>query len=117
MTDPNRPGEDEEEDGDAQVGRGGVDPDVQRERRQEREQIWRFLLRLLVENADSEVHEGHGEVHGLLPLVGDGEVGNGQVGFLKVERLVPVLEFNLNTWASSSPIRPFHSPVSLFMNP
>ena len=95
MTDP-RPGEDEEEDGDAQVGRGGVYPDVQRERRQEREQIWRFLLRLLVENADSEVHEGHGEVHGLLPLVGDGEVGNGQVSFLKVQRLVPVLEFNVN---------------------
>ena len=31
---------------------------------------------------DAQVHEGHGEVDCLLPLVGDGEVGDGQVGLL-----------------------------------
>jgi hypothetical protein len=33
----------------------------------------------LDEVPDPEVHEGHGEVHGLLPLVGNGEVSNGMV--------------------------------------
>ena len=76
------PGEDKEEDRYPEVGHGGVDPHVQGQRRQEGEQVWRFLLRLLVEDADAEVHEGHGEVDGLLPLVGDGQVGYGEVRLL-----------------------------------
>ena len=76
------PGEDEEEDGDTEVGHGRVDPHVQGQRREEGEQVGRLLLRLLVEDADAQVHEGHGEVDGLLSLVGDGEVGDGEVRLL-----------------------------------
>ena len=76
------PGEDEQEDGHPEVGRGGVDPHVQGQWGEEGEQVRRLLLGLLVEDADPEVHEGHGEVHGLLPLVGDGQVGDGEVRLL-----------------------------------
>ena len=77
------PGEDEEEDGDTEVGHGRVDPHVQGQRREEGKEIRRLLLRLLVEDADAQVHEGHGEVYGLLPLVRDRQVCDGQVCFLK----------------------------------
>ena len=36
----------------------------------------------LVEDGDPQVHEGHGEVHALLPLVGDGDVCHHQVSLL-----------------------------------
>jgi hypothetical protein len=35
---------------------------------------------------DPEVHEGHREVHRLLPLVGDGQVSNSQVSFLIMQK-------------------------------
>jgi hypothetical protein len=37
----------------SEVSRGHVDPDVEREWRQKRKQVWRFLHRLLVQNAHS----------------------------------------------------------------
>lgn len=49
------PGEHEEQYGDAEVGGGHVDPDVQRKRRHERKQTWCFFLRLLVDNTDTWV--------------------------------------------------------------
>ena len=45
-----------------------------------------LFLGLAVEDADAECHERVGEVHGLLPFVGDGEVRDGQVGFLRIGR-------------------------------
>ena len=78
------PGQDEEEDGDAEVGRHPVDPDVQGEGREEGEEVGRLLHGLLEEDAHAQVHEGGREVHALLPLVRDGQVGDGQVRFLEM---------------------------------
>ena len=78
------PGQDEEEDGDAEVGRHPVDPDVEREWREEGEEVGRLLHGLLEEDAHAQVHEGGREVHALLPLVGYGQVGDGQVRFLEI---------------------------------
>ncbi len=47
------PGQDEEQHGDAQVGRGHVDPHVQGERWQEGEQVGRLLDGLAVQYADA----------------------------------------------------------------
>ena len=77
------PGQYEEKDGDDEVGKHHVDPHFEVQRRHEGEQSWLLLLGLPVENADAQRHEGVGEVHGLLSLEGDGEVGDGKVSFLK----------------------------------
>ena len=82
------PGEYEEQDGDPEVGKDHVDPHVHRQRLHEGEELGRLLLRLLVEDADPQVHEGHREVHGLLPLVGDGQVGNSQVILLHRQTII-----------------------------
>ena len=38
----------------------------------------------------TQVHEGHGEVNGLLPLVGDAKVRDGQIGFLQKKSSITV---------------------------
>jgi len=58
-------GEDEEEEGDDEVGGESVEPDLDGQRRQEREQRRRFLLRPLVQDADAQVEERLGEVDDL----------------------------------------------------
>ena len=90
------PGKDEEQEGYDEVGDDDVDPDVEGEGVHEGEQLRRLLLRLSikeenenqsqdpvkkcrfsgdfdvpVKDADSQSHEGVGEVNGLFPLVGD----------------------------------------------
>lgn len=77
------PRQDEEQNGDAQVRCGHVDPDVQGERRQEGKQIRRLLYGLGEQYADAQRHEGHREVDRSPALIGNGEVANGQIGFLK----------------------------------
>ena len=77
------PRQDEEQDGDDEVGEDHVDPDLKVQWRHEGEESWFLLLWLPVENADAESHEGVGEVYGLFSLKRDGEVSNGQVSFLK----------------------------------
>jgi hypothetical protein len=49
----NLPCQNKQENRNSEVSRGHVDPDVEREWRQKREQVWRFLHRLLVQNAHS----------------------------------------------------------------
>ena len=80
-----QPGEEEEEERHGEVGRDDVDPHVEGERGEEGEEVGVLLGGLLVQNGHAEVHEGHGEVHPLLPLVGDGDVGHHQVGLLGLQ--------------------------------
>ena len=47
------------------------DPDVERQRRQEREETGRLVERTLEQDADSEVHERLGEVDHLFPNEAD----------------------------------------------
>lgn len=61
------PCQNEQQNRDAQVRSRHVNPNVQRQRRQEREQVRRLFNRLAVEHRNSQVHEGHREVHYLLP--------------------------------------------------
>ena len=69
---------------DQDVGDEREDPDLQRERIQEREEA-RFLARgHFVEDAYAQAQEGLGEVDGLLTPKVDGERGDGKVGFLLV---------------------------------
>ena len=68
---------------DYKVGKHHVDPDFKVKWRHESKESRLLLPGFPVQNADAQGHEGVGEVHGLLSLVGDGQVGNGQVGFLK----------------------------------
>ena len=49
----NLPCQNKQENRNSEVSRGHVDPDVEREWRQKREQVWRFLHRLLVQNTHS----------------------------------------------------------------
>ena len=49
----NLPCQNKQENRNSEVSRGHVDPDVEREGRQKRKQVWRFLHRLLVQNAHS----------------------------------------------------------------
>ena len=82
------PREDEQQDGDTHVGGGRVDPDVQREGREKGKQVGRLLSGLGVQDAHAERHEGHRKVHGRPALVGDGQVANGQIGFLRGLRAI-----------------------------
>ena len=75
-------GENEEHEAHYQVGGDHVQPDVDGERREEREQVWRFLLRPFVEDADAEIEERLRKVDGLFALEADGQRSHGQVRFL-----------------------------------
>ena len=77
------PGDDKEHTADAQVGQQDVDPDVRGHGVQEGEEAGVGCVGLAVEDADAHSHEGLGEVHHLLPHVGDGEGGHGQVSPLR----------------------------------
>ena len=77
------PCKDEEKQRDDEIGKHHVDPHFKVQGRHEGEERWLLLARLPVEDADAERHEGVGEVHRLLPLVGDGQVRYGQVCFLQ----------------------------------
>ena len=76
------PRQDEEQDGDDEVGEHHVDPNFKVQRRHEGEESRLLLLGLPVEDADAQGHEGVGEVHSLLPLEGDGQVRDGEVRLL-----------------------------------
>ena len=79
------PCQQEHSDGDTEIGSRHVDPDIQRQRHQEGEQVLGRRRLLLVENAHTGVHVGHGEVHGGLPDGGDGHVDDGHVRLLRAE--------------------------------
>lgn len=83
-----------EEEGDAHpdVGAHHVDPHFHREGRQEGEQRGHFGRRFLEENADARVHERHGEVDRLLARGRDGQVHDGDVGFLKINEIIASLQ-------------------------
>jgi len=53
------------------ASRTHVDPDLEAERRQEREEAGRVVRRSLEENADAEVHERLGEVDDLFTYEAD----------------------------------------------
>lgn len=78
----NLPGNNKEYTADSKAGQQHVHPDVRGQRVEEREHARIGAVGLVVEDADPESHEGLGEVYDLLPHVGDGERGHGQVGHL-----------------------------------
>ena len=79
-------GEHEHQHADEEVGGDHVDPDLDGERVEEREEAGALAPRLLEEDADAEVHERLGEVDHLLAHVGDGQRRDGQVGLLQAQR-------------------------------
>jgi len=62
---------DEQREADDQVGDQHVDPDLEAERRQEREEAGRLAHRSLEQNADAEVHERLGEIDDLFTYEAD----------------------------------------------
>lgn len=76
------PGQNVHDDRDADVGRDHVDPHLKGERREEGEKRGCYFLGFLVEDGDTQVHEGHGEIYRLFPLIGDGEVCHGHIHLL-----------------------------------
>jgi hypothetical protein len=48
----------------------------------------------LVEDGDPQVHEGHGEIHPLFPLVCDGNIRHHQVSLLVQQLAYKLLIFN-----------------------
>ena len=74
----------------------------------ERLKIHRLVRFLAIERVLSDVwytcvHERHGEVDGLLALVGDGQIGDGQIRFLKKIQVCVTLKS----------LFPFFSPARL----
>lgn len=77
------PSQDKHGEADDEVRSQHVDPDLEGQRGQEREETRVFLFGFLEDDADAKVHEGLGEVNELFPDPGDGQRGHGQVCFLK----------------------------------
>ena len=50
--------------------------------------LGRDLVRSLVEDGDAQLHEGHGEVHGAVPLGVDGQISDGEVSFLDTPLII-----------------------------
>jgi len=67
---------------DTEVGGDHVDPDVDRERQEEREQVGWGLYGLLEDDRDAQVEERHSKVHNPRPIVCYGQPGRGYIGFL-----------------------------------
>jgi len=76
------PGDDEQRRADDHVRDQHRDPDLERQRRQEREEARRLSDRALEENADAEVHERLREVDDSLAYVADGQRRHGNVRLL-----------------------------------
>lgn len=73
------PGDDEQHTADPETGQQHVHPDVRRERVQEREYTWIRAIGFVVENGDSQSHEGLGKIDDFLSHVSDGERRYGQI--------------------------------------
>jgi len=77
------PPHDEQRKADDQVGDQHIDPDLERQRPQEREESRGVVDRALEENADTEVHERLGEVDDLFTYVADRHRRHGKIRFLE----------------------------------
>lgn len=107
---------------DAEARQQNVHPDIRRQGVEEGEDPRVGAVGLVVEDADAQSHEGLGEVDHLLPHVGDGERGYGEVGHLTTTEengsepsgpAEPSAALVL-TWSMSSRTMPFHSPLSFW---
>ena len=76
------PGDDEHDEADDEVGGDDVEPDLDGERVEEREEAGTLALGPLEEDADAEVHERLREVDGLLADPADRQRRHRQVRFL-----------------------------------
>ena len=77
------PGDDKEDTADTQVGEEHVPPDVWGQGVEEGEDTGVGAIGLAIQDANTERHEGLGEVNGLLADVGDGQGGHSQICFLQ----------------------------------
>lgn len=77
------PGDDKEDTADTQVGEQHIHPDVRGQGVEEGEDTGVGAVGLAIEDADTERHEGLGEVNGLLAHMGDGQGGHGQIRLLQ----------------------------------
>ena len=66
------PGQDEEQDGDDEVGKDHVYPHIQGERGHEGEKFRILFFRFSIKNTDPKCHEWVGEVNSLLSFICDG---------------------------------------------
>jgi hypothetical protein len=78
--------EDKERKANDEIGGHHVDPDLKRQRRQERKQARVFLFRFLEQDTYTEIHERFREVDVLLANVADSQRCHGQVSFLLTQR-------------------------------
>lgn len=80
------PGQHEQEQRHAQVRRGRVHPDAERQRVEEPEQLRFLLLRFRVQYAYAQRHERRREVHRGPPVERDGQIAYGQIRPLRNRR-------------------------------
>lgn len=81
------PGNDEQHTADPEAGQQHIHPDVRREWVQEREDAWIGAIGFVVEDRDSQSHEGLGKIDDFLSHVSDGERCHSQICHLKPVRI------------------------------